>query len=384
MSSTGAGAAGGSRQRPVNSAAGVVVVKVGTSSVTTPGGNVDEEAIGRLCAQVASVTRSGHKALVVTSGAIAAGLAPLGLGARRPGDLATLQAVAAVGQSRLMRVYDDLLGANGLVGGQVLLAPLDFVHRQQYLHARQTIERLLDLGVVPVVNENDAVANDEIRFGDNDRLAALVAHLVRAELLVLLTDTPGLLTADPRVDSGASLIEEVVEVDHQLEAVAGGPGSDGGSGGMASKVAAAKIAAWSGIRVVIADARRPGVLESAVAGEPGVGTVVRPHGRRLPARKLWIAFAVGARGTIAVDHGARAALVEGGRSLLPAGVTSVAGSFDAEDAVEITGPDGAVFAKGLARHTSERLAEWAGRRSVELPDGVPLETVHRDDLVVLV
>ena len=194
--------------------------------------------------------------------------------------------------------------------GQVLLAPLDFIHRQQYLHARQTLSRLLELGVVPVVNENDATSDDEIRFGDNDRLAALVAHLVAADLLVLLTDTAGLLTADPRTTAEASLIEEVVEVDHELEIMAGGAGSPVGSGGMASKLAAAKIAAWSGVETVIADASRDGVLRGAVEGEPGVGTVFRPRGRRLPARKLWIAFAVAAAGTLVVDEGARRALLE--------------------------------------------------------------------------
>jgi glutamate 5-kinase len=297
--------------------------------------------------------------------------------------MATLQAVSAVGQSRLMRVYDDVLARHGLIGGQVLLAPLDFVHRKQYLHARQTLLRLLDLGVVPVVNENDAIADDEIRFGDNDRLAALVAHLVGAELLVLLTDTPGLLTADPRLDEDASLIEEIVEVDQSLEAMAGRPAGVRGSGGMASKLAAAKIAAWSGVRVVIAGADRPGVLTEAAAGLPGVGTVVRPHDRRLSARKLWIAFAVGSSGTVAVDEGARTALVERRTSLLPAGVVGVQGTFDADDAVEIAGPDGRVFAKGLVRHPAARVKEWAGRRTSTLPPDLPHEVVHRDDLVVL-
>ena len=244
--------------------------------------------------------------------------------------------------------------------GQVLLAPLDFVHRQQYLHARQTLSRLLELGVVPVVNENDATSDDEIRFGDNDRLAALVAHLVAADLLVLLTDTAGLLTADPRTTAEASLIEEVVEVDHELEIVAGGAGSAVGSGGMASKLAAAKIAAWSGVETVIADAGRPGVLRGAVEGEPGVGTVFRPRARRLPARKLWIAFAVASAGTLVVDEGARRALVEREASLLPAGVVSVSGRFDADDAVEIAGPDGVVFAKGLARHPAQLVAVVGG------------------------
>jgi glutamate 5-kinase len=283
-----------------------------------------------------------------------------------------------------MRVYDDVFAGLDLVAGQVLLAPLDFGHRQQYLHARQTLVRLLELGVVPVVNENDAIADDELRFGDNDRLAALVANLVGAELLVLLTDTEGLYTADPRLDAAASLIEEVAEIDHQLEGVAGGAGSARGSGGMASKLAAARLAAWSGVRSVIAYAGRPDVLVAAVAGDPGVGTVVRPRDRRLSARKLWIAFALGASGTVVVDDGARSAVVERGTSLLPAGVVRVEGRFEAESAVHIADASGAVFAKGLVRHPSAALAARAGLKTADLPaEGAP-EVVHRDDLVVLV
>jgi glutamate 5-kinase len=359
-----------------------VVVKIGSSSVTAPGGGVDVEAVDKVCGDIAGVRAEGHTVVLVSSGAISAGWAALS-GGPRPTDPATLQAVSAVGQHRLMRVYDDAMATRGLVVGQVLLAPLDFVHRQQYLHARQTLARLLELGVVPIVNENDATSDDEIRFGDNDRLAALVAHLVAADLLVLLTDTAGLLTADPRTTSEASLIEEVVEVDHRLEMMASGSGSAVGSGGMASKLAAAKIAAWSGVETVIADAGRPGVLGAAVAGGPGIGTVFRPHPRRLPARKLWIAFAVAATGALVVDDGARRALVEGDASLLPAGVVSVTGRFDADAAVEISGSDGVVFAKGLVRHPAERIGAWAGRRTSELPDGVAHEIVHRDDLVVL-
>ena len=208
----------------------------------------------------------GDRVVIVSSGAIAAGLPLLGMGDDRPSDPAVLQAVSAVGQGHLVAQYNRALATRGLVGGQVLLAPLDFVNRQQYLHARQTLTVLLDLGVVPVVNENDAVADDEIRFGDNDRLAALVSHLLAADLLVLLTDTAGLLTADPRTDDSASLIEEIVAVDHEIEALAGGAGSARGSGGMASKLAAAKIAAWSGVRAVIAAAGRADVLADAVAG----------------------------------------------------------------------------------------------------------------------
>ncbi len=267
----------------------IAVVKVGSSSVTP-------DTVARLCGELAAVRADGHTVVVVTSGAIAAGWATLGRGEQRPSDPAVLQAVSAVGQHRLMRLWQDGLEPHGLLAGQVLLAPLDFVHRTQYLHARGTLRHLVDLGVVPVVNENDAVADEEIRFGDNDRLAALVAHLVGAQLLVLLTDAPGLLTADPRRDTEASLIEEVVQIDHELERLAGGPGSPVGSGGMASKLAAAKIATWSGVQTLIADAGRPGVLAAALAGEAGVGTLFRAREGRLSARKLWIAFASGVLG----------------------------------------------------------------------------------------
>jgi glutamate 5-kinase len=345
----------------------IAVIKVGSSSVT-------EETVGRLCEEIAAARADGHTVVVVTSGAIAAGWSALDRGDQRPSDPAVLQAVSAVGQHRLMRLWQDGLDPHGTLAGQVLLAPLDFVHRTQYLHARGTLRHLVDLGVVPVVNENDAVADEEIRFGDNDRLAALVAHLVGAQLLVLLTDAPGLLTADPRRTAEASLIEEVVEIDHELERLAGGPGAVG-SGGMASKLAAAKIATWSGVETVIADAARPGVLTAALAGEAGAGTVFRARAARLSARKLWIAFALGSSGSLTVDEGAREALTERGRSLLAAGVTGVTGTFRPEDAVEIAGPDGRVFAKGLVRLAAERAAEWMGRRSQVV--------VHRDDLVLV-
>ena len=360
-----------------------VVVKVGTSSITDELGHIDEAAVAKLCTEAAELRERGHLVVIVSSGAIAAGLPAIGLEGARPKDAVTLQAVSAVGQTRLMRVYEGAFAEHGLVAGQVLLVPHDFTMRQQYLHARATMERLLELGIVPVVNENDAVADDEIRFGDNDRLAALVAHLVSADLLVLLTDAPGLLTADPRLDSSASLIEEILEVDDELEAIAAGPGTERGSGGMASKLAAAKIAAWSGVRAVIAQASRDGVLADVVAGAPGAGTVVQPRARRLSARKLWIAFAVGSGGTVVVDDGARQALLDRGVSLLPAGVREVEGRFEAEAAVEIAGLDGKVFAKGLCRVSASELRAIAGKRTADLPEGTPHEAVHRDDLVVL-
>ncbi len=359
-----------------------VVVKIGTSSITDAHGEIARPAIEKLAAEVAVVRSKGHKVVVVTSGAIAAGLPALGLSGARPADVATLQAVSAVGQSRLMAAYDGALARHGLVTGQVLLAPFDFMHRSQYLQARGTFTRLLDLGVVPVVNENDAVADDEIRYGDNDHLAALVAHLIAADLLVLLTDTTGLHSADPRLNADTSLIEEVVEFDHELERIAGGRGTLRGSGGMASKLQAAKMASWSGIRTVIAAAERPAVLPAAVAAEPGVGTVVRPKDRRLPARKLWIAFAKPYEGVLEVDEGARQALTERGTSLLPVGVVAVSGEFEAGDAVEIADKAGTVFAKGLVRMGAADLRAAAGRRTSDLPEGAPQEVVHRDDLVV--
>jgi glutamate 5-kinase len=346
----------------------IAVVKIGSSSVTS-------ETVDRLCGELAAARADGHTVVVVSSGAISVGWDALDRGTTRPADPAVLQAVSAVGQHRLMRLWQDGFEPHGVLAGQVLLAPLDFVHRTQYLHARGTLRHLAEMGVVPVVNENDAIADEEIRFGDNDRLAALVAHLVGAQLLILLTDAPGLLTADPRREAQASLIEEVVEIDQQLERLAGGPGSTVGSGGMASKLAAAKIATWSGVQTVIADAGRPGVLAAALADEPGTGTVFRARASRLSARKLWIAFALGSSGTLTVDDGARAALIARGRSLLAPGVTGVAGTFRPDDAVEIAGPDGAVFAKGLVRVVAEQAGEWMGRRSQVV--------VHRDDLVLV-
>ena len=361
-----------------------VVAKIGTSSLTDYEGRIKATAITKLCGEVAALRAAGHRCVIVTSGAIAAGLPLLGLGGElRPRDTPTLQAVSAVGQGRLIARYLDALDAHGLVGGQVLLTPLDFIVRNQYVHARTTMQRLLELGVVPVVNENDAVADDEVRFGDNDRMAALVAHLVDAEHLVLLTDTPGVFTADPRVDEDASLIEEIVEIDAQLEAAAGGAGTMRGSGGMASKLAAAKIATWSGVRTVIANAERRDVLVDAIAGVAGVGTVFVPKPHRLSARKLWIAFAVAPSGRIAVDAGARAALRDRGVSLLGAGVIDVTGTFDAGDAVEVCDAAGVVFAKGLVRHDVTTARSMIGKRTPELPEGLAPEVIHRDDLVML-
>ena len=357
------------------------VVKIGTSSITNAMGELDEGALAKLCEEIVVARTAGHTVTVVCSGAIAAGMPALGLRAR-PTDIGTLQAIAAVGQPRLMARINAQLAAHAVVAGQVLLTPYDFLHRTQYLHAQETLIRLLDLGVVPVVNENDTVADDEVRFGDNDRIAALVANLIDADVLVMLTDTEGLFTADPRLDADASLIEEITAVDAALEAMVGGAGSARGSGGMATKLSAARIASWSGVRAVIAAADAPGVIADAIAGR-AVGTAIQPRTERLARRKLWIAFAIGATGRIVVDAGARTALMTQGRSLLAAGVRDVVGQFEAESAVEIVDEEGRIFAKGLVRSDAATLRSIAGKRTGQLPDGVPAEVIHRDDLVVL-
>jgi glutamate 5-kinase len=359
-----------------------VIVKVGSSSLTSELGQVDTTMVDQLCREVAGLRGDGHQVVVVSSGAVSAGVAALGLSAR-PTDLPTLQALAALGQPRMIETWIRSLGAHELVAAQVLLVPHDFVNRRQYLHARETLTRLLELGCVPVVNENDAVASDEIRFGDNDRLAALVAHLVSADVLVLLTDLDGLFTADPRRDADAELIPAVAADDPMLGVVAGGTGSLRGRGGMASKLTAARIASWSGVRAVIARADRPGVVGDAVAARPGVGTTFAANERRMPARKLWIAFASAPAGHLVVDDGARSALVDRGTSLLPAGVVDVAGDFDEGDTLDVVGQDGVVFARGMAAADARILRRIAGRRTSDLPADVAHEAIHRDDLVVL-
>jgi glutamate 5-kinase len=359
-----------------------VVLKIGTSSITDSDGLIDSAAVLKAAEEIGSARAAGHEVVLVTSGAISAGLPAMGWGAKdRPKDPRTLQAVSAVGQSRLLHEWTSALGGQGLVGGQILLAPLDFMVRAQYLHARATLERLLELGVVPIVNENDAVADDEIRYGDNDRIAALVAQLLVADMLVLLTDTPGLMDADPNINADASLIEQIVEIDQELEALAGGAGTARGSGGMASKLAAAKMASWAGVGSIIASAERSGVLLDAIRGTPGTGTTIQARPKRLPARKLWIGFALPADGHIVVDDGAVDALTRRGRSLLAAGVVNAVGGFGVNSAVEITDQRGTVVAKGLTQMDAAAVVAAAGKRSVDM--GAHGEVVHRDDLVVM-
>ena len=358
-----------------------VVVKVGTSSLTNSEGHIKTEVIQLVSQQLAAARAQGHEVLLVTSGAVASGVAGLGL-AERPNDVLSLQALSAVGQPQLMAAYNNALKQFSLVGAQVLLVPHDFVDRQQYLHARDTIGRLLELGCIPIINENDAIANNEIRYGDNDHLAALLAHLVSADMLVLLTDTAGLYTSDPRTNSDATVISVVAADDPLLSVSASGAGSDRGSGGMASKLAAARIASWSGVTAVIAAAESDSAVMAAINGDV-VGTRFLPHDRQLSARKLWIAFAAEVEGSIVVDAGARDALVLRGTSLLPAGVTAVTGTFDVGAVVEVVTQAGELLARGLTAMSSDVVAASMGKRTAELVDLAVVETVHRDDLVVL-
>ena len=348
-----------------------VVVKVGTSSVTNGEGGVDTVVLHSLAADISQLHQSGVRVVLVTSGAITAGWTDVGRGSPRPSAPQVLQAVSAVGQPLLMSAWRDAFAPFGILVGQVLLAPLDFAHRGQYLQARGTLEALGDLGVIAIVNENDAVSDEEIRFGDNDRLAALTANLVAAERLVLLTDTDGLLTADPRLDANATLIEEVTSIDHDVELLAGKSGSDVGSGGMSSKLAAARIATWSGIRTIIAPARAATPILRAVDDDTGFGTTFHARTERLSARKAWIAFALPTLGRFTLNEGAIRAIEKDGRSLLRVGVEHVDGQFEEGDAVDILDPAGALVAKGLTRVSAE---------SFEQGDDV---AVHRDDLVLL-
>jgi len=369
-------------ERAQVAAAARVVVKVGSSSLTTPEGGIDPVRLGALVDALAGLRARGAEAVLVSSGAIAAGLAPLAL-PRRPRDLATQQAAAAVGQGLLVHRYTEEFARHGIVAGQVLLTVDDVTRRSHYRNAYRTFAKLLELGVLPIVNENDTVATSEIRFGDNDRLAALVAHLVHADLLLLLSDVDGLYDGHPARD-GATLLPEVVS-DADLDAVhTGKPGAAGlGTGGMATKVDAARIATGAGIPVVLTSAR---LAAEALAGAH-VGTVFHPTGRRRPTRLLWLAHATEGKGRIFLDAGAVRAVTERRASLLPAGITGVTGTFVGGDPVDLVDPDGVPVARGLVNYDAEELPELIGRSTRdlarELGSSYEREVVHRDDLVLL-
>ncbi|MDR3686096.1 MAG: glutamate 5-kinase [Coriobacteriia bacterium] len=362
-----------------------IVIKVGSSTLTGEGGGIDREFVSTLVEQIADVVGAGAQVVLVSSGAIAAGLDRLDL-AERPTDMPSLQAAASVGQVVLAETYQTLFASHGITVGQVLLTRHDTGHRESFLHARDTFERLLSLGAVPVVNENDTVAVDEIRFGDNDSLAALVATMVSANLVLLLSDIAGLYDADPRVSAEAKLLEHVEELTDDLVAAAGGSGSDVGSGGMATKLDAANMLMKAGIPMVICDGRRADVIADAVAGRP-VGTLFAGGDATLSARKLWIALGRNPAGEIVIDDGARDALVKRNTSLLPAGVVGVSGPFAAGDAVVLRDRSGTIVARGLTELSSADLETVKGLKSSQIAEVCPAvagkEVVHRDHLVVL-
>jgi len=363
-----------------------IVVKVGTGTLTDRAGRFDRENCARLGAELAEAAR-GRRLVLVSSGAVALGAERLGL-VRSKGkawDIPTKQACAAVGQPHLMAAWGEALGAHGLTTAQVLLTADDLASRKRFLNARRTFEKLLAAGVVPVVNENDTVAVDEIKVGDNDTLAGLVAGCVEAELVAMLTDVEGLYDRPPSAP-GATLLHEVPRVTAEVERMAGGAGSERSVGGMITKVKAARRLAAQGVATALLSGRRPRALAALLGGEL-VGTVFPPDAERLTSRKGWLAAAAKGKGLILVDAGARRALVEQGRSLLPSGVRAVEGQFGVGDPVDVAVEPGRPFARGLAGYGADEVRRIAGLKSAEIEGVLGYkyldEIVHRNDLVLL-
>ncbi|NDP37586.1 MAG: glutamate 5-kinase [Rhodoferax sp.] len=361
-----------------------IVVKVGSSLVTNEGRGLDEAAIGEWCRQIALLVQAKREVIMVSSGAVAEGMKRLGW-ATRPHLIHELQAAAAVGQMGLAQMYETKLRENGLGSAQVLLTHADLADRERYLNARSTLLTLLKLGVLPVINENDTVVNDEIKFGDNDTLGALVANLVEADALVILTDQKGLFTADPRKDASATFVHEAKAGDPALEAMAGGAGSSLGRGGMITKILAAKRAAGSGASTVIAWGREPDALLRLVQGE-SIGTLLVAQTQKTQARKQWIADHLQLRGSVTVDGGAVVKLRDEGKSLLPIGMTAVAGDFSRGDVIAIRAADGTEMARGLANYAAVEARLICRKPSTEfeklLGYAAEPEMVHRDNLVL--
>jgi glutamate 5-kinase len=371
-------------QSPV-AAARTLVVKVGSSLVTNDGRGLDAAAIARWAAQIAQLRAADKRCVLVSSGAIAEGVQRLGW-TRRPHALHELQAAAAVGQMGLAQCYESSFREHGLATAQVLLTHADMADRQRYLNARSTLATLLELGVIPVINENDTVVTDEIKVGDNDTLGALVANLVEAEVLVILTDQAGLFESDPRRDPGAKLVQQAVAGEARLEAMAGGTGSVLARGGMLTKVLAAKRAARSGAHTVIASGREPDVLLRLARGER-VGTLLLAQTTPLAARKQWLADHLAVGGRITLDAGAARALCRDGKSLLPIGVTAVQGEFERGAVVGCLDPDGREVARGLVNYSSSETRLIMRRPSSEIEAALGYidgpELIHRDNLVLL-
>ena len=361
-----------------------IVVKVGSSLVTNEGRGLDEAAIGEWCRQLSALAQDGREVIMVSSGAIAEGMKRLGW-TTRPHQVHELQAAAAVGQMGLAQMYETKLRENGLGSAQVLLTHADLADRERYLNARSTLLTLLQLKVIPVINENDTVVNDEIKFGDNDTLGALVANLVEADALVILTDQKGLFSADPRKDPAATFVHEARAGDPALEAMAGGAGSSLGRGGMITKILAAKRAAGSGASTVIAWGREPDCLLRLARGD-AIGTLLLAPTQKTQARKQWIADHLQLRGAITVDDGAAAKVRDEGKSLLPIGMTAVEGDFSRGDVIAIRDPRGSEIARGLANYAAAEARLLCRKASGEIERLLGYvaepEMVHRTNLVV--
>jgi glutamate 5-kinase len=363
-----------------------VVVKVGTNVLAHADGTLDPDRLQVLADQVQRVRQTGRKVALVSSGAIGAGIGRLGLG-RRPADLRYLQACAAVGQGFLMRAYQECLARHGTHTAQILLTAGDFDNRTRYLNARNTILTLFEWDCLPIINENDTISVAEIRFGDNDHLAAMVTNLLQAPLLILLTVVDGLYATDPNGDPTAGPLSTVPQIDGSVMDMAGGSRSSLGTGGMRSKLRAARLATAAGESVIIANGSRPDVLDRIFAAEP-VGTLFLPHGGTVPAWKRWLGYTARPKGRLVVDAGARQAVQNNGRSLLPIGVVQVVGSFGKGDVVALCDPDGAEFARGLTNYGAADVTRILGLRSEQIGEvlgALPYEEViHRDNLVVIV
>lgn len=361
-----------------------IVVKVGSALVTDEGRGLDPQAITRWGVQIARLRAMGKEVVMVSSGAIAEGVKRLGW-PKRPSEIHLLQAAAAVGQMGLAQVYETCFRSHGLQTAQVLLTHEDLADRRRYLNARATLLTLLEHGVVPIINENDTVVTDEIKVGDNDTLGALVTNLIDADALVILTDQPGLFTADPRRDPSAELLTRVTAGDPALEGMAGGAGSSLGKGGMITKVLAARRAASGGASTVVCSGREPDVLVRLAQGEP-VGTEFVAQTARLAARKQWLADHLQLRGAVRVDAGAVRALREDGKSLLPIGVTEVVGEFERGEAVAVLDPDGRELARGLINYAASDARRIARRPSADIETVLGFveepELIHRDNLVL--
>jgi glutamate 5-kinase len=361
-----------------------IVVKVGSSLVTNEGRGLDEQAIGEWCRQLSALVRDGREVIMVSSGAIAEGMKRLGW-TTRPQELHELQAAAAVGQMGLAHMYETKLRENGLGSAQVLLTHADLADRERYLNARSTLLTLLTHGVLPVINENDTVVNDEIKFGDNDTLGALVANLVEADALIILTDQKGLYTADPRRDPTATFVHEASAGDAKLEEMAGGAGSSIGKGGMITKILAAKRAAGSGASTVIAWGREPDALVRLTQGE-AIGTLLVAQTQKQQARKQWMADHLQLRGSVTIDDGAVSKLKSDGSSLLPIGMTSVDGDFSRGEVIAILDGHGQEVARGLANYAAAEARLLCRKPSSQMSEllgyAAEPEMVHRDNLVL--